>query len=129
MPIYRVELDDKAVTLVTPVVRAAEASVQSRWSMVFAVAVVLLAVIGGAIWWYSQNSKIGPVATVPKLRIIKPEDRHAIAILPFVNFSGTNSRNISADGMTEDLITDLSKIRSLSVISRDLDGRLQGQED
>lgn len=45
-------------------------------------------------------------------------DRPAIAVLPFVNMSDDLQQDYFADGMTEDLITDLSKIAGLFVISR-----------
>ncbi len=45
-------------------------------------------------------------------------DRRSIAVLPFKNFSGDVDQEYFADGMTEDLITDLSKIPELFVIAR-----------
>lgn len=42
----------------------------------------------------------------------------SIAVLPFVNMSGDADQEFFADGMTEDLITDLSKISSLFVVGR-----------
>jgi adenylate cyclase len=41
-----------------------------------------------------------------------------IAVLPFLNMSGDPEQEYFADGITEDIITDLSKISGLSVIAR-----------
>jgi len=43
---------------------------------------------------------------------------HSIAVLPLANFSGDASQEYFADGMTDELITELAKNRSLLVVSR-----------
>jgi len=45
--------------------------------------------------------------------------RPALAVLPFDNISGSTDQDYFADGMTDDLITDLTKISGLLVISRE----------
>ncbi len=48
-----------------------------------------------------------------------PTETNSIAVLPFNNLSGDAEREYFADGITDDLITDLSKISGLFVIARD----------
>src|SRR5262249_22045839 len=45
-------------------------------------------------------------------------DKPSIAVLPFANISADREQEYFADGMTEDLITELSRFRSLFVIAR-----------
>ena len=45
-------------------------------------------------------------------------DRPAIAVLPFVNMSGDSEQEYFSDGISEDIITALSKLRWFFVIAR-----------
>jgi adenylate cyclase len=48
----------------------------------------------------------------------KPAARFTICVLPFANMSGDKEQEYFSDGITEDIITDLSKVSALAVISR-----------
>jgi TolB-like protein len=47
-----------------------------------------------------------------------PQDRPSIAVLPFANLSGDREQEYFADGIVEEIITGLSRIKWLFVISR-----------
>ncbi|MBV8783053.1 MAG: TIR domain-containing protein [Gammaproteobacteria bacterium] len=47
-----------------------------------------------------------------------PATRVAVCVLPFVNMSGDQEQEYFSDGITEDIITDLSKVSALAVVSR-----------
>src|SRR6516164_6312698 len=49
---------------------------------------------------------------------VPPSDRPAIAVLPFTNMSGDPEQEYFSDGITEDIITALSKLRWFFVIAR-----------
>jgi TolB-like protein/Tfp pilus assembly protein PilF len=53
-----------------------------------------------------------------KPRAMLPSDRPAIAVLPFVNMSGDPEQEYFSDGISEDIITALSKLRWFFVIAR-----------
>jgi adenylate cyclase len=53
-----------------------------------------------------------------KDRAPAPEERPSIAVLPFNNMSGDSEQEYFSDGITEDIITDLSKVSGLSVVAR-----------
>ncbi|HJR11548.1 MAG TPA: TIR domain-containing protein [Rhodanobacteraceae bacterium] len=48
----------------------------------------------------------------------KESARFSICVLPFVNMSGDPEQEYFSDGITEDIITDLSKVSSLEIVSR-----------
>jgi TolB-like protein len=56
-------------------------------------------------------------AEQPRIRPPAP-DRPSIAVLPFTNMSGDPEQQYFSDGITEDIITELSRFRELFVIAR-----------
>ena len=77
--------------------------------------VALIAIVGG-VWFFLAGSRTAPVvATTPP-----PAEaaRLSIVVLPFTNLSNDPSQDYFADGVTENLTTDLSRIHDSFVIAR-----------
>jgi adenylate cyclase len=56
-----------------------------------------------------------------------PARRVAICVLPFINLSGDPEQEYFSDGITDDIITDLSKVSALSVTARNTAFTFKGQ--
>ena len=68
---------------------------------------LLLAAVGFSVWFYSRQAALTSLA---------PEK--TIAVLPFQNFSPDKENAFFADGVQDDILTSLAKIKDLRVISR-----------
>jgi len=66
-------------------------------------------------------------AAVPAAPGRERVDKPQIAVLPFLNMSGDAEQEFFADGITEDIITELSRFRDLFVISRNSSFKYKGQ--
>jgi len=96
---------------------AENSSAKPRWLIpTIAAAALFIAVIGGGAWWWSQQPDFEPAD--PAKFAYKLPDKPSIAVLPFANLSDDKEQEYFADGMTDDLITDLSKVSGLIVIAR-----------
>ena len=78
--------------------------------------IVLAAVVGVGIWLAPWKPRPDPLA--PGQTALSLPSKPSIAVLPFDNMSGDAEQAYFADGVTEDLITDLSKVAGLFVIAR-----------
>jgi adenylate cyclase len=58
-----------------------------------------------------------------------PDDKPSIAVLPFDNMSGDAEQDYFSEGITEDIITDLSKISGLFVVGRHTSFAYRGKTD
>jgi len=90
----------------------------TRSKTILAVAVVIL-LVATAYLYIAQKSTEDVLITEPP----KP----SIAVLPFTNMSDDPQQEYFSDGMTDDLITDLSKVSGLMVISRNSIFTYKGQ--
>ncbi len=82
-----------------------------------AIGAFALVVAGAAAYWLQPQTQQEEVVSVESIAI-PSSDKPSIAVLPFTNMSSDAEQEYFVDGMTEDLITDISKISGLDVISR-----------
>ena len=91
-------------------------SMSRRWSL--ASAVILLAIGVAAIWVYYMRITPNSEETIPPSKSdLLSVGGASIAVLPFSNLSGESEQEYFSDGITNDLITALSKFRELLVIA------------
>ena len=80
-------------------------------------AIVALVAIAGSAWYFFGANR--PVTVTSNALPARAEAAHlSIVVLPFTNLSGDPSQDYFADGITENLTTDLSRIRNSFVIAR-----------
>ena len=87
----------------------------ARWAR--AGVIVLLIAAGVGWWWASQR--------VPSIR---PGQITRLAVLPFVNLMNDPQQDYFVEGMHDALLTELSKLRALTVISRQSVIRYKGSD-
>ena len=77
--------------------------------------------------WRWQPGTAVPPKPAPAPTALPLPDKPSIAVLPFQNMSGDPEQEYFADGIVEDIITELSRFRELFVIARNQFILLQGQ--
>jgi len=97
-----------------------------RWVALMAAIVVVLGTITLAIWETHPKHNPGDVASIEKMAFPLP-DKPSIAVLPFVNMSGDPKQEFLCDGITEGIITALSKAPRLFVIARSSTSTYKGK--
>jgi len=83
----------------------------------------LLFLFGGGLFWLSYDRVNGESAASRSERNAQTSettiaDKPSLAVLPFDSFGGSSDSGYFADGITEDIITDLSKLSGILVIAR-----------
>jgi len=108
----------------------------SQWKKTaLPVGVILILGIAAAVWWFYPGPPKLQVDVVSKQAASetseKPlsqlSDKPTVAVLPFDNMSGDTNQEYFSDGISEDLITDLSKSAGLLVLARNSSFRYKGK--
>jgi adenylate cyclase len=70
------------------------------------------------VWRWASDTSATASGPAPTTKPLPLPDKPSIAVLPFDNMSGDPEQEYFSDGITEDIITDLSKVSGLFVIAR-----------
>jgi len=99
---------------------------RTRRTAAVAAALVGAVLVIAAVGWYVAGlrssrdlSKDDPILAMPT--------GHGIAVLPFDNLSGDPKQDYFSDGITEQVITDLTRFRTLNVIARNSTFKYKGR--
>jgi adenylate cyclase len=92
-----------------PANRAKQLASKPRWLSAPLAAVAALVLLVAASGWYMLGGRLTRPAQATHLSVV---------VLPFANLSGDPSQDYFADGVTENLTTELSRIRDSFVIAR-----------
>ena len=107
---YQLHIPGAASKAVAPLV--SRHTLAGRGWIVWGLAAFLVLLVAGGVWWMGSPFFPGQRAD----RTEAP--RLSMVVLPFSNLSGDTSQDYFADGITEDLTSDLSRIAGSFVISR-----------
>ena len=124
--VYRVELTPGS-SVPTPEPRRSDrletGSPRRNIAMVVVAALAIAAAATvGILSWQSEEP------SAPETRISISADKPSIAVLPFDNMSGDPEQEYFADGITEDLTTDLSRLSGLFVVARNSSFSYKGRD-
>ncbi len=87
-----------------------------RWGIVAAIFLIAAVSIGSAFWFWPRETS-AETAMIARMKFPLP-DKPSIAVLPIEDFSAGPEQSYFADGITEDVITELSKVPGIFVIAR-----------
>jgi adenylate cyclase len=111
--IYKVLMDPESIGRVI-----GEKRVEPKRGQRIAIAVALASLLmaGGVLIWRAASPPV-EIASVEKMAFPLP-DKPSIAVLPFNNLSGDPEQDYFSDGLTEEIISTLSRVPKIFVIAR-----------
>ncbi len=116
--VYRIRKDSgrPSPPIVKPTLRAGRSRLRAAMA-----ALALLVLFGGGLsvsQLVSSPFSLSPFIRAVQAPALMSSEKRSLAVLPFLNMSSDPEQEYFSDGMTEDLITDLSRLSGLFVIAR-----------
>ncbi|HZR03880.1 MAG TPA: hypothetical protein VFA81_11980 [Burkholderiales bacterium] len=96
-----------------------------RWQIGAPVAAIVMLLLVGGMWVAASRWQTEPKELVEPGQSLP--DVPAVAVLPFVNLSGDPKQDYFSDGITEDILTELSRARDLRVLARNTTFQYKGK--
>jgi TolB-like protein len=112
--VYSLEVGAPAVAKPAMAAKASEPKKRSMQAPLIA-GIIALSLFAGGIWYFMVGNRIAPIIAIAPA----PAEaaRLSIVVLPFKNLSGDPNQDYFADGITDNLTADLSRIRNSFVIA------------
>lgn len=98
---------------------------RSRQAALAIAALALLLALGGL--WFAVGQRQSQPTEVAKGTRQSLADIPGVAVLPFLNLSGDPKQDYFSDGLTEDILTELSRARDLRVLARNTTFQYKGK--
>jgi TolB-like protein len=92
-----------------------------RWALIATAAIIVIALAIGVLFWSRRGAPAFtsvPTSPAPASANVSVAPEKSIAVLPFENLSEEKANAFFADGVQDEILTDLSRIADLKVISR-----------
>jgi adenylate cyclase len=119
VPAYKVLMEPR-VTVRDQAQAKPKAGVRRRPVFAAVLGILVLAAGAAVFWHFARLTAPPPVEKASRQRMAFPlPDKPSIAVMPFVNMTGEQNQEFFCDGLSEGLITALSKLPQLFVIARD----------
>ena len=99
-----------------------------RFRFIALASILLLAAGAAVVWRYAFPPAEPKVEKASRQQMAFPlPNKPSIAVMPFLNMTGEHNQDFFCDGLSESLITALSKVPQLFVIARDSTFRYKGK--
>jgi adenylate cyclase len=114
--VFRLRFDEKTEAIVAPIVATATKPSRPRLAVAASILLALVLALGVAAWW--QPWKTAPVMSASEDQNQFASGKPSIAVMAFDNLNNDPSQDYLSDGLSENILTALSRFSDFFVIAR-----------